>query len=243
MKHHTENISKKCVIGFDIWGTLLDLDRVMEAIGKNLALTLGISYEQAVRNIFEIYSEVRKMRRLNPDITPSQTVEMASQLATKIFNTSINLINNVISYTFENIGNNVLYSDTLPTLQNLHSANIELGVIGNVLFWGSPYTKILLDRLGLTRYFKTMVFSDELGVSKPDRKIFLEFCRLIDVEPSNLIYVGDNIIEDVGGALSVGGIGVLIKRSSNELTILRDLRVALVSNLLDLVKVYNVFRK
>ncbi|MEM4718129.1 MAG: HAD family hydrolase [Desulfurococcaceae archaeon] len=240
MKNHTENKGSKCVIGFDIWGTLLDLDRVLEAIGKSLALDLGINYEQAIRKIFEIHNEARRIRRLNPDIKPSQLIEAASQAATNVFNTSISAINNAISHTFENIGDEVLFSDTLPSLMNLQSNNIELGVVGNVLFWSSVYTRILIDRLGLSKYFKAMIFSDELEVSKPDRKIFLEFCKLMGVEPGNLIYVGDNVIEDIGGALSTGGIGVLIRRNSGELIILKDMRVASISNLLDLVKIYNV---
>jgi FMN phosphatase YigB (HAD superfamily) len=62
-------------------------------------------------------------------------------------------------------------------------------------------------------------------------------------EPSDLIYVGDNVVEDVGGALSAGGFGVLISRKTSRKLIVPELKVALITDLNDLVEVYNVFCK
>jgi len=61
------------------------------------------------------------------------------------------------------------------------------------------------------------------------------------VEPSRIIYVGDNVIEDVGGALSAGAIGVLISRGVGEYKIIPELNVAVIRDLKELIHVYRFF--
>jgi FMN phosphatase YigB (HAD superfamily) len=49
-----------------------------------------------------------------------------------------------------------------------------------------------------------MVFSQEVGVFKPAPEIFLRACRDLEVEPTDTMYVGDNLETDVQGAANVG---------------------------------------
>jgi len=40
------------------------------------------------------------------------------------------------------------------------------------------------------------------GASKPDRGVFLVFSECMGVDPERVIYVSDNLVEDVSGALA-----------------------------------------
>jgi putative hydrolase of the HAD superfamily len=48
------------------------------------------------------------------------------------------------------------------------------------------------------------VFSDDVGVRKPDPAIFMHACGALGVEPAAVLFVGDNLVTDVQGAANVG---------------------------------------
>jgi putative hydrolase of the HAD superfamily len=63
------------------------------------------------------------------------------------------------------------------------------------------YTK--LDKL-----FKVILISEEVGVGKPDPKIFELALNKLDVLPKNALFVGDNLINDIGGCQNAGIRGI-----------------------------------
>jgi putative hydrolase of the HAD superfamily len=153
-------------------------------------------------------------------------------------------VDEIIKNAFERAGESLVFPDVLPTLRKLSEMRYPMGIIGNVLFWPSTYTRILLERTGVIGFFGEIVFSDEVGFSKPDRQIFLYFAEKTNTDPSNLVYVGDNVVEDIGGVLSAGGFGVLIsRRASSSRLIIPDLRVALVRDLRELIEVVGVLER
>ncbi len=61
-----------------------------------------------------------------------------------------------------------------------------------------------LDRLGLLTHLEVCVFSDEVGVPKPDARAFLAALEPLGVAPADAIHVGDLRRTDVAGARAVG---------------------------------------
>lgn len=61
-----------------------------------------------------------------------------------------------------------------------------------------------MRREGILDYFEATVFSDEVGYGKPDPQIFLTAAERLELKPTNLLHVGDNIENDVRGAQSAG---------------------------------------
>ncbi|ODN43102.1 YjjG family noncanonical pyrimidine nucleotidase [Piscirickettsia litoralis] len=61
-----------------------------------------------------------------------------------------------------------------------------------------------LHALGLTDVFKPVVLSDELGVSKPNQKIFQPIFNELNVEPKHCLLIGDSLTSDYQAALNVG---------------------------------------
>jgi len=70
---------------------------------------------------------------------------------------------------------------------------------------------------GLIDRFSTITISEELGLSKPDPKIFIEACRAAKVNPSDCWHIGDDLTADAKGSLSAGLRGVWLNPQWDEL--------------------------
>jgi len=62
--------------------------------------------------------------------------------------------------------------------------------------------------------FDAIVVSGEVGVGKPDARVFQRALDLLDVAPEQALMVGDNLICDIQGAQGMGICGVWINRDS-----------------------------
>lgn len=59
-------------------------------------------------------------------------------------------------------------------------------------------------RIGLGSLFRASVAAHEVGVAKPDARIFHEACRLMQVSPEEVLHVGDDPVLDVQAARNAG---------------------------------------
>lgn len=103
-----------------------------------------------------------------------------------------------------------VFDDVVPALEALRSAGFKLGVISN---WDERL-RPLLDRLGLSRFFRATVISIELGQAKPEPAIFARAATLLETEPCKILHVGDSLHEDVVGAQEAGFSALKISRSA-----------------------------
>lgn len=76
-----------------------------------------------------------------------------------------------------------------------------IGVLTNG-FTEVQYKK--LRTMGLSRYIQRVVISDEIGVQKPDSKLFRYAENATGANPNSIIMIGDNPINDIQGALDAG---------------------------------------
>jgi len=72
-----------------------------------------------------------------------------------------------------------------------------------------------LQRVGLAAYFKAAVSAREFGVGKPDPRIFHAAAGAAEVQPDEVLHVGDDATLDVIGALNAGMQAVWINRSDH----------------------------
>ena len=93
-------------------------------------------------------------------------------------------------------------------LDRLAAGGYRLGVISN---W-DPGAKAILDRCCLLGYFEVVVISSEVGVGKPDERIFRIALEKAKVEPSRCLYLGDNYYDDAIGAAKVGMASLIVNR-------------------------------
>jgi len=78
---------------------------------------------------------------------------------------------------------------------------IRTGLLSNS--WGNEY-----PREGWDQMFDAIVISGEVGMRKPEHRIYQHTLRLIDVQPSEAVMV-DDLQPNVRAAVEVGMVGVL----------------------------------
>jgi HAD superfamily hydrolase (TIGR01509 family) len=91
------------------------------------------------------------------------------------------------------------------------SRKFSLGVVSNG-FPDVQYRK--LETMGLRDIFSCIVLSEEFGIRKPDAKIFHHATSLLNVQPSECLYVGDSYTNDVIGAKTAGMLACWLNRES-----------------------------
>ena len=84
-----------------------------------------------------------------------------------------------------------------------------VGLISN--YDHPPHVYLLLAKLGLAALFDVVVVSGEVGIEKPDPRIFELAIRQAKLQPREVVYVGDTS-DDVHGALGAGLCPILIRR-------------------------------
>ena len=90
--------------------------------------------------------------------------------------------------------------NTRRFLCDLHARGFRLGVISNA----DRRLSLQLAFLGLDLLFSWVVCSEEVGVEKPDPRIFDLALSLCDVPPEEVLYVGDYRLLDAEPARKRG---------------------------------------
>ena len=105
------------------------------------------------------------------------------------------------------------YGDVRPLLQALLGAGIQTGVITHG--WTTKQAEKLV-RLGLVSVLdpQAIFISDQIGISKPNPKLYLQVLRELGREPREVMYVGDNPSHDIAPPGSLGMITVWAKRGA-----------------------------
>lgn len=99
-----------------------------------------------------------------------------------------------------------LLDDVRPTLDQLSRAGLRLAVISN--FTGG--LDALLIQLGVRDHFEFVITSAQVGLAKPDPRIFDLATRRLDLPRWRLLYVGDHYGDDILGARAAGLDSVLV---------------------------------
>lgn len=96
-----------------------------------------------------------------------------------------------------------LLPDARALLDALRRASVRMGVVTAGL---QVKQAEKLIRTGILPYLDpaAVFFSDQMGVSKPNPKIYAKACRALGVEPGRALYIGDRATHDVAPARSVG---------------------------------------
>lgn len=120
------------------------------------------------------------------------------------------------------------YEDVIPCLLEL--SEFRLGIISN----GDKEQQILkLYKLGILDYFSTIVISSEVGIAKPDKKIFKVACEKAGVNATNCFYVGDSLKTDILPCKEIGMNAIWLNRGKEKTELLE---IKMIYSLKDLKK-------
>ncbi|MGM0406282.1 MAG: HAD family hydrolase [Thermoplasmatota archaeon] len=197
------------IISFDGDGTLWDFEKVMihslekvmeklEQADKKAAEKLDVNKLIEIRNrIFdELKGEITNLEEVRLESFKESLREVGredDELA-KILNDTY------LKHRFEDIE---LYEDVIHVLNHL-SERYTIGLLSN----GNSYP----EKCGLDGIFDFVVFSQYVGVEKPDKRIFEHAYSKFDCDGCQIVHVGDSIENDVIGAENAGINGIWLNR-------------------------------
>jgi putative hydrolase of the HAD superfamily len=108
-----------------------------------------------------------------------------------------------------------LYPEVPRALEELWP-RFQLAVISN--FDGR--LRSILEHLGISKFFRHVFVSSELGADKPDPEIYRRALKFIDLKPNEVLHVGDDPKRDWEAASAAGLLVFQLDRPRNSL---RDL--------------------
>jgi putative hydrolase of the HAD superfamily len=89
--------------------------------------------------------------------------------------------------------------ELLEAVHSLHAC-YRTGIISNALSEARP---LIEDRWGMTEVFDAIILSCEVGLMKPDARIYQRALQALDVQPGEAVFV-DDFMHNVEGARAVG---------------------------------------
>ncbi|MCG8617299.1 MAG: HAD family hydrolase, partial [Desulfobacterales bacterium] len=119
-----------------------------------------------------------------------------------------------------------LYYDVLPMLAKYK--DVPKGIISN---GDTVQQRLKLSKTGIDKYFETIIISGDVGICKPDLRIFLNAAEQAGMEVSQCWYVGDKILTGAKAAMDAGMTGIWLNRTLAG----KDVKVPEIISLNDLI--------
>ena len=202
-------------VTFDLWETLLfeksgsDLQRrairrtrLAQALGR---LGVNVSDDEVEAALKETISSLMKIWDKNKDVSHLDMIRTFVKNVSKnkliLEDRSIKEISEAyVSPLFQVY----LNPDAVEALEWLRNQKKQIGIICNTGTTPGAELRKFLSQVGVSGYFRVMIFSNEVGVRKPDRGIFNLAVRELKAKPQEIVHIGDNLKTDVWGAKNAG---------------------------------------
>jgi putative hydrolase of the HAD superfamily len=218
---------------FDIYGTLIDIQTDEAGMGAYDILSKWLEYKRVYISPDQVkwfYHEEfasrlgrPEQRRAESDAFKEIIDEYAARSqgtelfpdsdVTDVFRTILSRCCNVISPAIDHLPEDCshlfraatrkrmfLYPTVKPGLDELRKS-YRLGIVSNAQ---EAFTLPELDLYGLRAYFETIALSSQVGVKKPNSKIFQSALDRLKIEPQQAVFVGNDLFADVLGAGKLG---------------------------------------
>lgn len=95
----------------------------------------------------------------------------------------------------------VMLDGAVDVLKQIKAKGYIIGAVTNGV---SSLQNTKLDTAGIRGLFDVVVVSGDIGIYKPDRRIFDEAARRAGVKNEEAVFVGDHPVNDIKGALGAG---------------------------------------
>lgn len=211
------------VIYFDLGNTLLYFDenwdevhqQAVLALGQNLNF-LGVDIEPGIlaaefdRRV-KIYYEKRDI-----DLIEHTTAFVLRDLLESVgySNPQDELIRSGLDAFYSTFQPHwQLEKDTIPTLKSLKAMSYRIGLITNA--GDALDVNTLIDRAGIRSYLDRIWISANVGVRKPNPRIFEIALDSMNVRPKEAVMVGDSLNADILGANTIGMSSIWITRRAD----------------------------
>ena len=96
-----------------------------------------------------------------------------------------------------------LIDGSVEILTKMKKAGMTIGLVSNTVF-PPQYHLDEMERFGILEFFDYTLFSADLGIRKPNKDIYKKALDMGGADADKAIFIGDRLIEDVGGPQSIG---------------------------------------
>ena len=119
-----------------------------------------------------------------------------------------------LTKNWNNESGNVVYlfEDVIDTLIQLKK-KYKLAIVTNGNYASQ---KRKLDNVNLYELLDYTLISDEIGIRKPDPRIFKYACEKLKLKENECIYVGDSYARDIVGAINAGLDAIYVSRKNQK---------------------------
>jgi putative hydrolase of the HAD superfamily len=200
---------------FDFGHTLVDFYRTEEALHtayEQIRSRIEAAAYMEVPELLDLVERVaRGVDRLVEQSYEERRLEELDQaqllrdsFATIGFDLPDDVIEHIVHLDHSAYSNSLrVEPEVVATLETLKGTGYALGLVSN-LSLRPALVREDLERLGLARYLDATVFSSEVGLRKPDPRIFRQGLERLRTSPARTVFVGDRLMDDVSGARAVG---------------------------------------
>ncbi len=102
--------------------------------------------------------------------------------------------------------------DAKDVLAALQQRGYRVGVLSNTM-WPRAHHQEVFERDDLDEYIDAALYTSELPVAKPHADAFRTILEQLGTEPTDSVYVGDRLWDDIAGAQQVGMRAIWIPHS------------------------------
>jgi HAD superfamily hydrolase (TIGR01509 family) len=204
---------------FDFGGTLIDSSIFKKSSRKMIYETMDSLYGLAnsFQHIEKLYNEISgSVWSEHQDTDPRKKekvvrYEILSRLIHTIGKTpNPTDLNRLFSALVAGaIESDCLYPKTRSVMEHLHM-KYKMAIVSNGL---AEYTWPTLEINDIADFFCVKVISEEVGFEKPDQRIFQIALDKLEVEPYEVVMVGNMLYEDIFGAYNAGIRSIWINRN------------------------------
>lgn len=205
-------------IFFDIDDTLYSTSLFAARARKNSVVAminagLQLSQEAALSELEEVISEFSSNYEHHFD-------KLLLRIPKRYYegvNPSLIIAAGVVAYHETKFRELKTFPDVLPALKRLSRTELIRGIISSGLEIKQAEKLVRLKLVPLLT--STAIFlSDQIGISKPNPKLYERACSELCLRPSETMYVGDNPSFDIDPPNKIGMVTVLIQHPGNKHT-------------------------
>lgn len=196
-------MARPTAILFDCWNTLFTSN-----FGTDLRAITGRFLHKPMNYRFVKAFEEAYMLEPHPDLGPP-TRNLLASYGLPAPAIVVRKIEAIVRDTMER---QQPYPETFAVLAELRDQGYKLGMVTNS--WQLALERLQREQT-IGRYFDALVPSYEVGVLKPDPKIFAIARERLGVTAEDTVMVGDSVRDDFEAAQKCGMRAVLIDRANN----------------------------
>ncbi|MBI4020674.1 MAG: HAD family hydrolase [Candidatus Aenigmarchaeota archaeon] len=192
---------------FDLWYTLVHprgetvryefSDRLIGACYARM----GLPYDY--RTFMPVFSDVLNTREWHPPGAGYAELARRLQIPPRFRPDFIRVLREV-NARFDP----VVYRDVPRALAALRERHLKVGVLTNV----QQHDRTILEETGLARFVDAATFSFQVGIRKPDPRIFRMILERLGCSPQEAVMVGDSQDSDIVPARRLGWRALFLQR-------------------------------